>query len=107
MPTFDELWREATIDPSCKVIDEPHTTRVECMEKKTTYYFTKAQHSAHPGVVRRTLLRNEDGYYVHTDGYVFDVRARENFEQWLKAFMEHDGEVRKRFSEEQEAEKPD
>ena len=51
------------------------------------WYFTKAGHPAHPGVVRRALKQNNGRFFIDTQGWSFAAEpGQPGFKHWLADF---------------------
>jgi hypothetical protein len=83
-PTFDSLWSEATRDPTCEIDDHPSIQMVACERELVLWYFTKPNSVAHPGVIRRAIVRRGDQMSEDLRGWHFGSGAAvAEFEAWL------------------------
>lgn len=70
--SFDSLWSEATAGQHT-LTDYGDYTMVEAGD--VYWYFTKAAHEAHPGVIRRALAENNGRFFLDTQGWSFSEEA--------------------------------
>jgi hypothetical protein len=89
-PKFVELWRQATRPAGTTITEYPDFTMVKSKDGLTYYYFTKSNHFAHPGVVKRAMTRNPDGGWSQKiDGTSFAANRNDpGFLRWLEQFKE-------------------
>ncbi len=59
--TYDTLWHEATTGAECKPTNYSDFTLVTCPRILTLWYFTKPNHPAHPGVIKRVVKQQPNG----------------------------------------------
>lgn len=82
--TFESLWNDAT-SGQYVLTEFDDYTRVQ--SGAAFYYFTKPGHEAHPGVVRRALAKNNQQYFIDTQGWSFAEEAGQpGFKKWLAEF---------------------
>ena len=82
--TFESLWNDAT-SGQYVLTEFDYYTRVQ--SGAAFYYFTKPGHEAHPGVVRRALAKNNQQYFIDTQGWSFAKEAGQpGFKKWLAEF---------------------
>jgi hypothetical protein len=107
-PTYQSLWAEATSDQDCKASDYPDFTLVTCNKKMTLWYFTKPNHPAHPGVIKRSIEQGADGSGVaHEDGYSFGPDSvQPAFKMWLAQIADLDRQAREKIENERGAAAP-
>ena len=57
---------------------------VTCKDKLTLWYFTKPNHPAHPGVIKRIIEEKDGGFVAHEEGSSFGPdSAQRAFKAWL------------------------
>lgn len=82
--SFEGLWAAVSRDADCKQSDFVDFILFTCEQQKTLWYFTKPNHSAHPGVIKRYLVQREGVWYAKEDGHFFGPKvAQLGFERWL------------------------
>jgi hypothetical protein len=91
-PTFQELLNTVRQKPECQPRDNPDYILVTCKgATMTQWYFTKPNHPAHPGVVKRTLVQENGQIVVHEDGTSFASNSDQPaFKAWLAQFEDLD-----------------
>lgn len=100
-PKFASLWRDATRPAGVTVTEYPDFTLVKSKDGLTLYYFTKRNHFAHPGIVKRSMIQNRDGgWRVSVDGKSFAAKRNDpGFLKWLDQFKELNRKMRKAIEE--------
>jgi hypothetical protein len=82
--SFASLWAEATAGEH-SLTDYGDYTMVDAGD--VFWYFTKAGHPAHPGVVRRALKQNNGRFFIDTQGWSFAAEpGQPGFKRWLADF---------------------
>jgi hypothetical protein len=82
--SFASLWAEATAREH-SLTDYGDYTMVDAGD--VFWYFTKAGHPAHPGVVRRALKQNNGRFFIDTQGWSFAAEpGQPGFKHWLANF---------------------
>jgi hypothetical protein len=82
--SFESLWSEATRGQH-KVTDYGDYTMIDAGD--VFWYFTKAGHDAHPGVVRRALEQRGEQVFIDTQGWSFASEpGQPGFKRWLAEF---------------------
>jgi hypothetical protein len=96
-PKFASLWRDATRPAGVSVTEYPDFTMVKSKDGLTLYYFTKRNHFAHPGIVKRTMTQNRGGgWNVSIDGTSFAANRNDpRFLKWLQQFKELNRKLQK------------
>ena len=91
-PTFQELWSTATQKPECQPTDHADYILVTCNgETLIQWYFTKPNHPAHPGVVKRYLVEKDGDIHVQEDATSFASDSEQPaFKAWLEQFKDLD-----------------
>ncbi len=93
-PTFAGLWAKATQIDGCVPQNHPDFIMGVCPDQLTFWYFTKPNHPAHPGVIRRKFIQGADGWYAHEDGWSFAPESRKQaFKDWLAQFQKLDRQL--------------
>jgi hypothetical protein len=83
-PTFQDLWSAATQKPDCTPADFADFILVTCKSELTLWYFTKPNHPAHPGVVKRTITLQNGDWEAREEGSSFGSdEAQPAFKAWL------------------------
>lgn len=82
--SYQGLWDAVARDPDCKTAQFPDFVLATCEQQRALWYFTKSNHPAHPGVIKRFIVQENDGVYVHEQGYSFaSDAAQPAFKAWL------------------------
>ncbi len=91
-PTYQSLWDEATEKTGCAPAGYADFTLVTCREDLTLWYFTKPNHPANPGVIKRAIVQTADGAFVsNVEGWSFAPDdAQPAFKNWLSQINELD-----------------
>jgi hypothetical protein len=94
--TYESLWNGVVKDPDCKPADYPDFILVTCQGEFTLWYFTKPNHAAHPGVIKRTISRDENGAVsAREEGTSFaSDAAQPAFKAWLAQIADLDRQAR-------------
>ena len=84
-PTYQTLWEEASNGPGCGASEYPDLVLVECDAGLTLWYFTRFNHPAHPGVIKRMITQQPDGSWIAQEqGSSFgSVATQPAFKAWL------------------------
>ena len=100
-PKFVDLWKQATRPAGATITEYPDFTLVKSKDGLTLYYFTKPNHFAHPGTVKRSLKQNSDGSWSHSiDAASFVAKRNDpNFLRWLEQFEELNRRMQKAIEE--------
>nr|TFG51254.1 MAG: hypothetical protein E4H34_06505 [Hyphomicrobiales bacterium] len=102
-PTFDRLWAEARQNPECIRADFDDFILVNCAEQLTLWYFTMANHPAHPAVIKRELKLEEGALVSQIDGDFFGPQTALSggqsaggraFQSWLAEIRDLDRQMR-------------
>jgi hypothetical protein len=70
-PTYDGLWREQTQTRACPATTTPDLILVQCKGELIIWYFTRANHPAHPGVIKRDIFQKDGAWYASEQGWSF------------------------------------
>jgi hypothetical protein len=98
-PSYQDRWAEATRDRACTTSQHPDFVLVDCPQQLTLWYFTKANHPAHPGVIKRQLSQEPDGSVVSRlsgSSYGSD-QDQPKFKAWLAQIQQLDVQLRQDF----------
>jgi hypothetical protein len=100
-PTYESLWRQATVGADCVQSDQGNFILVSCGSTMTYWYFTKPSHPAHPGVIRRWLTQENGAWSVHEDGNSFAPDAAQPaFKAWLAQIVDLDRQMKEEIARE-------
>jgi hypothetical protein len=96
-PTYQSLWDAAAHDTNCVQSNYDNFVLFSCKKELTFWYFTKSNHPAHPGVVKRALIQQPDGSWVgQENGSSFaSDSAQPAFKAWLAQIADLDRQLRK------------
>jgi len=90
-PTYDSLWHEATAGPGCTSADHSDFILVSCLNDLTLWYFTKPNHPAHPGVIKRHMQIENGAWISVIQGHQFGPdSAQPAFKAWLAQIQDLD-----------------
>ena len=93
--SFNDFWNRATQCVGTTEKDYPDFTMVVCDRGLTHYYFTKPNHPAFPGVIKRSLTRRGGSWFVREEGHSYaSVAAQPAFSAWLAQFDELDRQMK-------------
>jgi len=95
-PSFASYWASVSGNPDCKPAEYADFVLFTCEKEMTMWYFTKPNHPAHPGVIRRALSQRPDGSWVaQEDGHSFaSDAAQPAFKAWLAQIADLDRQAR-------------
>ena len=94
-PTYQSLWNDATKQPDCVQSSFSDYILVTCQKDMTLWYFTKPNHPAHPGVVRRIIVQEKGVVTVQEVGTSFaSTAAQPAFKAWLAKIRELDRQTK-------------
>jgi hypothetical protein len=94
--TFESVWNSVVQNPDCKPTDYSDFVLVNCNAQLTLWYFTKPNHPAHPGVVKRQIYQEKDGTWLaREEGRSFaSDAAQPAFKTWLAQIADLDRQMR-------------
>jgi hypothetical protein len=93
--SFQDFWNAVTRDPDCKSAQYPDFILVTCEREQTLWYFTKPNHPAYPGVIRRYLYEKDGAWFAKEDGHSFaSDAAQPAFKAWLAQIADLDRQAR-------------
>jgi hypothetical protein len=96
-PTYASLWATATQTSGCaSPAGYADFILVPCLAELTLWYFTKPNHPAHPGVIKRTVVQENGGAWIAREhGYSFAPdEAQPAFKHWLAEIADLDRQMR-------------
>ena len=95
-PDFASYWTSVSANPDCKPADYADFVLFTCEKEMTMWYFTKPNHPAHPGVIRRTISQQPDGSWAaQEEGHSFaSDAAQPAFKAWLAQIADLDRQMR-------------
>jgi hypothetical protein len=94
-PSYRSLWATATQKPGCAPADYADFTLVTCRKELTLWYFTKPNHPAHPGVIKRIVVQENGVWNAYERGYSFaSDDAQPAFERWLAEIVDLDRQMK-------------
>lgn len=89
--SFQAMWDAVTHDPDCKPSQFPDFVVLSCKRAQTFWYFTKPNHPAHPGIIKRYLVEKNGAWYVKEEGHSFaSDTAQPAFKAWLAQIADLD-----------------
>ncbi len=94
-PTYQTLWKEASNGPGCNASEYPDLVLVKCDAGLTLWYFTKPNHPAHPGVIKRMITQQADGSWIAQEqgsSFASDA-AQPAFKTWLAQIQDLDRQM--------------
>lgn len=94
-PTYQTLWDEASQSAGCRASELADLVLVTCDRGLTLWYFTKANHAAHPGVIKRMITQRADRSWVsQLQGSSFASEAAQPaFKAWLAQIEDLDRQM--------------
>ena len=95
-PTYQSLWDAAAHDANCVQSDYDNFVLFSCDKEMTFWYFTKPNHPAHPGVIKRAIIQQPDGSWVGQENgssFASDA-AQPAFKAWLAQIADLDRQLR-------------
>jgi hypothetical protein len=93
-PAFQTLWNEVAHDPDCKPSQFPDFVVFSCRRELRFWYFTKPNHPAHPGIIKRYLYQKDGTWYSKEEGHSFaSDAAQPAFKAWLAQIADQDRQV--------------
>jgi hypothetical protein len=91
--TDRELMRKDVLaQPGAVAFETPSVTMVEIEMENTIYLITQAGHFAHPGILRRSLVKQNAQRNIEVSG--FTVGSPETMSTWMAQFQQQDGQIR-------------
>jgi hypothetical protein len=95
-PTYQTLWDEASHRAGCGGSEFSDFVLVTCNADLSFWYFTKTNHPAHPGVIKRMIRQRTDGSWISElqgSSYAPDA-AQPAFKAWLAQIEDLDRQMR-------------
>ena len=94
-PSYNDLLMPVMRDPTCKLNDQPTFSLFMCRGGLTLWYFTKPNHPAHPGVIKRMIENGAAGWTVREEGTSFAPNDQQAaFRAWLAQIKELDAQMK-------------
>jgi Protein of unknown function (DUF4019) len=94
-PSYQALWDSVVQAPDCTRKDFLDFTLFTCDKQEAVWYFTKPNHPAHPGVIKRSVVQDANGVSVHDQGWSFATDAAQPaFKTFLAQISAMDEEAR-------------
>ncbi len=94
---FQTLWDALARNPDCKPSQFPDFVVFTCKQEQTFWYFTKPNHPAHPGIIKRYLVEKDGAWYVKEEGHSFaSDAAQPAFKAWLAQIVDLDRQAQDR-----------
>ena len=101
--SFPAMWEAVAHDPDCKPSQFPDFILVTCEREQTFWYFTKPNHPAHPGVIKRFLVEKDGTLYVKEEGRSFaSDAAQPAFKAWLAQIADLDRQAQEWIKKQQD-----
>ncbi len=79
--------------PGAVEVNRGTIKRIDVPNEAAVYFFTRPAHAAYPAAVRRAVVKDGTGTYIHTSGYY--AGRRDAFLAWLDTFLDQDETLRK------------
>ena len=93
--SFNDTLRSVTHDPDCRLNDQPTFYLFTCSGGLTLWYFTKPDHPAYPGFIKRVVSSGPAGWSVHEEGKSFAPDDRQApFLAWMAQIKELDAQMK-------------
>jgi hypothetical protein len=93
--SFQATWDAVAHDPDCKPSQFPDFVLFTCERQYTFWYLTKANHPAHPGVIKCYLYQKDGAWYAKEEGRSFAADAAQPaFKAWLAQIADLDRQAR-------------
>src|SRR5262249_26346725 len=90
-PSFQDLWSAATQKRDCVPADYADFILITCKADLTFWYFTKSNHPAYPGVIKRSITLQNGNWEAHEEGSSFGAdEAQPAFKAWLAQISDLD-----------------
>ncbi|HWY61862.1 MAG TPA: hypothetical protein VNW15_08190 [Rhizomicrobium sp.] len=107
-PSYQTLWDSVAQDADCAPAEYPDFILVTCQKAYAMWYFTKPNHPAHPGVIKRTIAQEANGdVTANEQGWSFaSDAAQPAFKTWLGQIQDLDRQAREDFEKTNGRKKP-
>jgi hypothetical protein len=102
-PTYKSLWEAAAHDSDCAPAQYPDFILVTCKKAYTLWYFTKPNHPANPGVIKRAVVQDSTGAIrTKVQGWSFAPdSAQPAFKAWLGQIQDLDRKAKEYLDQQQ------
>lgn len=107
-PTYQTLWDEASHGAGCSASEYADLVLVKCDASLTMWYFTKPNHPAHPGVIKRMITQKADGSWIAQEqgsSFASDA-AQPAFKAWLAQIQDLDRQMMESIRKQQAPQPP-
>ena len=82
--SYESLWTEATEKAGCTTSGYSDFVLVNCKGELILWYFTKPNHPAYPGVIKRIIVKQNGTFSAHEEGWSFGSEAEQPaFKVWF------------------------
>ena len=93
--SYQALWNSVSQTPDCARREFLDFTLFTCEKSAALWYFTKPNHPAHPGVIKRSVVADAKGVSVNNEGWSFAPDAAQPaFKTFLAQIAAMDEQVR-------------
>jgi hypothetical protein len=91
-PTYQSIWETVAHDSDCVPSQYPDFVLVTCQKGQALWYFTKPNHPANPGVIKRSIIQDSTGAIsIKEQGWSFaSDAAQPAFKAWLGQIQDLD-----------------
>ena len=105
-PTYQSLFDQVARDTNCKRSEFSDFVLFYCEATLTYWYFTKPNHPAHPGVIKRSLVQQPDGSWVANENgsSLGPDSTQPAFKAWLAQVSDLDRQMREEIEKQHGAE---
>jgi hypothetical protein len=94
-PTYDSLWRALATTPNCPPSVTLDLILVQCKGELTIWYFTRPNHAAHPGVIKREITTKNGDWFASEQGWSFGPdSAQPAFQKLLAQIADLDRQMK-------------
>jgi len=93
---IQKLLSDTQSKPNAVVSIYNNIIQIELPDDMALYFFTQPQHLAHPAVIIRQIVTENNMINVKTEGYTNGDQLL--FEQWLQDFTNQDTTIKKEFN---------
>ncbi len=89
--TFKQVFVRVASDPDCKQSEYADFFLFTCEKEMALWYFTKPNHAAFPGVIKRSIIQQGNDSYAQEEGQSFaSDAAQPAFKAWLDQIADLD-----------------
>jgi len=102
--SYDGLWKDATEKAGCVANGFADFILVSCQNELTLWYFTKPNHPAYPGVIKRMIAQENGVFNAHEDGWSFGSEAEQPaFKAWFAQVQDLDRQMKESIEKKRQA----